>query len=325
MRGNGAVDDFAASGLVVGNGLNPPLPHGFAVASIPPGSAGLWHDIVPLNGDRTGVSAGSRDDAEHAGQPRAEMLAALRGTGDPLRVFDGWTAGEPSTFCMVVDHVGSRIACSCVGDVAMVIADGDREESVLDPGRVTAAVLHPGATVVAVVGEHVPDCPVVPEDCAAMRPEEVSEYVIAGLPSGQDQAVAVVVYRQPPDPLSLTVQADPKNLAVVRARLRRWLAAAAVDPKTSADALLAVGEAISNSTEHAVLAAQGPVEVTVEASIAATRLRFAVFDNGRWRPPPDSPGYRGHGIRLIRALVDTAELITSDEGTTVEMLKELRV
>jgi len=143
-------------------------------------------------------------------------------------------------------------------------------------------------------------------------------------PHTDADAVTGVIYRQPPDPWCLTVPAIPTNLAVIRDHLRRWLALTGVDAETSADALLAVGEAASNATEHAVGPAGQHVTVTVSAAMVDHRLRFTVSDNGCWKPPPNRPGNRGHGIRLITALVDEVDLIATNQGTTLNMVKEVR-
>ena len=57
----------------------------------------------------------------------------------------------------------------------------------------------------------------------------------------------------------------------------------------------------------------------------------AVGDHGRLRATRDGPGGRahgtgdrGHGIELINALVDAADVTTGENGTTVSMLKEMR-
>lgn len=119
--------------------------------------------------------------------------------------------------------------------------------------------------------------------------------------------------------LHIRVPAEPTSLAGVRSQLRTWLQALGTDAETTADLLLAVGEAASNSAEHA-----GPeVELIVTAAVSGDRVRLAVCDDGRWKPPPESPGNRGHGLRLIAALVDTVDLSATDHGTTVEMMKEL--
>ena len=123
--------------------------------------------------------------------------------------------------------------------------------------------------------------------------------------------------------LRVRVPAEPTSLAVVRAQLRGWLQAAGVGAETAADLLLAVGEAASNAAEHACDGPRHKVELTVTASVIGDQVRLAVRDDGRWKPPPHSPGNRGHGLRLISALVDTVQLSATDDGTTVEMTKEL--
>lgn len=126
-----------------------------------------------------------------------------------------------------------------------------------------------------------------------------------------------------PDPLSITLPADPSCLAISRGQLRDWLTAAALDAEAVADVLLAVGEATANATEHATVNAPEPVHITVTAALEGDMLRLTVFDTGRWKPAAVSAGHRGHGIHLMNALVDSVELTTSLAGTTVSMTKEL--
>jgi signal transduction histidine kinase len=63
------------------------------------------------------------------------------------------------------------------------------------------------------------------------------------------------------------------------------------------------------------------VEITARAT--DTGLALTVKDNGRWHAPQSSPQGRGHGSRLMRALVDTVTITPTPQGTTVEMRKEL--
>lgn len=133
-----------------------------------------------------------------------------------------------------------------------------------------------------------------------------------------EQAIDAVV-----PSLCVRVPAEPTSLVVVRDRLRHWFHAAGIGTETAADLLLAVGEAASNAAEHAGYGAGPNVELTVTAHITGAQVRLAVCDDGRWRPPPQAPGNRGHGLRLIAALVDTVQLSATDDGTTVEMTKEL--
>ena len=127
-----------------------------------------------------------------------------------------------------------------------------------------------------------------------------------------------------PAPMRVLLPAIPASLAVIRAHLRRWLPTTAVNPSAAAEVLLAVGEAASNAVEHAVRGAAHNVVVEVTARATDTGLALTVKDNGRWHAPPSSPqGHRGHGSRLMRALVDTVTITPSPQGTTVEMRKEL--
>ena len=127
-----------------------------------------------------------------------------------------------------------------------------------------------------------------------------------------------------PAPMRVLLPAIPGSLAVIRTHLRRWLPTTAVTASAAAEVLLAVGEAASNAIEHAVRGAAHNVVVEVTARATHTGLTLTVKDNGRWHAPPSTPqGHRGHGSRLMRALVDTVTITPTPQGTTVEMLKEL--
>jgi len=125
-----------------------------------------------------------------------------------------------------------------------------------------------------------------------------------------------------PAPLRIRVPAIPASLAVIRAHLRTWLPTARVNPSAAADVLLAVGEAASNAVEHAVRGTAGDVELEVTAWATRTGLALTVKDTGRWHAPRRS-AQRGHGSRLMSALVDTVTITPTPQGTTVDMRKEL--
>lgn len=127
----------------------------------------------------------------------------------------------------------------------------------------------------------------------------------------------------PPESMTVTLPALPDSLAVVRERLREWLSRARVDPESCADVLLAVGEATANSVEHSVIGAERPVTLAVTAAMSGNLLLLTVSDNGCWKPATEPQHYRGHGMHLINALVDSVELTATAGGTTVQMLKEL--
>jgi anti-sigma regulatory factor (Ser/Thr protein kinase) len=109
------------------------------------------------------------------------------------------------------------------------------------------------------------------------------------------------------------------------APLRIRLPTAQVTPSAAAEVLLAVGEAVSNAVEHAVRGTACDVEVEVTARATTTGLALTVKDNGRWQAPLKSErsAQRGHGSRLMNALVDTVTVTPTPQGTTVEMRREL--
>ena len=128
-----------------------------------------------------------------------------------------------------------------------------------------------------------------------------------------------------PDPLWIQLPAIPASLAVIRAHLRTWLPTARVNSSAAADVLLAVGEAASNAVEHAVRGTARNVQLEITARATKTGLALTVKDNGRWHAPSlSAPGQRGHGRKLMSALVDTLTITPSPQGTTVEMHKELQ-
>jgi anti-sigma regulatory factor (Ser/Thr protein kinase) len=85
------------------------------------------------------------------------------------------------------------------------------------------------------------------------------------------------------------------------------------------DVLVAAGEACANAIEHGHRDAPGqPIRLQAEATV--TRLRLTVTDSGRWRPDRPSPDpLRGHGIALMRALMEHVTIEPGAAGTTVGM------
>ncbi len=60
--------------------------------------------------------------------------------------------------------------------------------------------------------------------------------------------------------------------------------------------------------------------VRLRAVSTANQLRLTVTDSGRWRDtPPGDRGFRGHGIGLMRALMQDVTIEPGPSGTTVEM------
>jgi serine phosphatase RsbU (regulator of sigma subunit)/anti-sigma regulatory factor (Ser/Thr protein kinase) len=121
--------------------------------------------------------------------------------------------------------------------------------------------------------------------------------------------------------VDLTVRATPAAGRVVRQALRRFLAENDVEAAVASNLEVALGEALSNAIEHAYGAVPGMVDVG--AWREATRLVVEVRDHGRWRPERQED--RGHGLQLMRGLVDSVDLEVTASGTTVRLSQGLSV
>ena len=123
-----------------------------------------------------------------------------------------------------------------------------------------------------------------------------------------------------PRELDLTVPADLGSMDLVRDALRAWLEGAPVGRTDAEDVVLATWEACANAIEHAV----DPTErtVRVRASLDDSLIRVVVADTGAWAPYAVRRD-RGLGLRLMRALASSVEVVQHTEGTTVTVEKAL--
>lgn len=323
-RAGSAADSW--TGDPVDSGAVRSRPRGFAVRAHPHDSPALWAAIGALGPDRYGVTVGHCADPRRSAADRDRALARLREDPDPAAALASVSPAECTAVCAVIDPTAATLRYSTVGEAGVTLVAPEGTATALPPSPgVMSTVTLPAAGTVLLASRDVPAATTALREsrCRTAHPEVVADHLIAAAESAVNPGLAIIVYRQPPAPLSVTVPADPHNLTLLRARLRAWLALAGIDTEASADTLLAVGEATSNASEHAVAAAAGPVEMTVRAAVTGTALRFAVSDTGRWKPQSVTKDHRGHGIKLMNALADAAHLTTNENGTTVEMLKEL--
>jgi anti-sigma regulatory factor (Ser/Thr protein kinase) len=103
---------------------------------------------------------------------------------------------------------------------------------------------------------------------------------------------------------------------MMRQRLRGFLRKkTALSYDETEDLLLAASEAANNAVEHA----QQPTEPFFEVSseVDDEQVTVVVQDHGGWQQPT-SPSYRGRGLAMMRALVNTT-VTRRPNGTTVTM------
>jgi anti-sigma regulatory factor (Ser/Thr protein kinase) len=110
------------------------------------------------------------------------------------------------------------------------------------------------------------------------------------------------------------LDSDLRSVAAMRWWLRAFLGQCwGLSTDEIDDLVLAACEAATNAVEHA----QEPTEpfFDVCTEIDQGSVSIVVQDHGQWRRAP-SPGNRGRGLQLMRALADTTVTPTAD-GTTV--------
>jgi serine/threonine-protein kinase RsbW len=165
-------------------------------------------------------------------------------------------------------------------------------------------------------------------DTAAARSEvseldDLAQALARLIPTAHDDDVAMLFLRVETTPVMFLRRftSDPQELAGLRHEMRRWLIAKNVESRWCDDLVLVCGEAASNAIEHGYLDSRGEVEVSMQIDADGVVIAY-VRDHGHWRPPGSDP-FRGRGLDLMRTLMDSVEVRTGEEGTTVSMNRAL--
>ena len=322
-------------------------------------AGGDWYDVLPRDDGRVALAVGDvvgegAAAAAVMGQLRSALAGYLLEGHEPARaldLLDGFarsvegaavstvtcllldpgtgvllhaSAGHPPP--LVLDGAGARYLGGGEGPaLALPVRSGHRQaRTALAAG--TTLLLYTDGLVErrgAVLDEGMERLAEVAAEARGAGIGGLVDTVLHGLVGdGSTDDVAVLAARLVPVPLDLDLVGDAGRLREVRAEVRRWSARAAVDEDTTDDLLLAVGEAAANAVEHAYGGVPG--RLRVRASLAdGERLEVAVADEGRWRPVPADPGFRGRGLTLVRELTTSVDLDRGPAGTVVRFTLEL--
>jgi serine phosphatase RsbU (regulator of sigma subunit)/anti-sigma regulatory factor (Ser/Thr protein kinase) len=160
---------------------------------------------------------------------------------------------------------------------------------------------------------------------APRDPDRLLEHVLDRLVGSSERGddIALLAARLlvvAPRELDLRVPAEPGSMDVIRDAMRTWLGGAPIGRADAEDVVLATWEACANAIEHAVEPTNRTL--TLRASLEDSRIRIVVRDTGTWAPHSTRPD-RGLGLRLMRGLSSSVDIVQSDEGTTVTVEKAL--
>ncbi len=318
---------------------------------------GDWYDVLRVGEHRIGIIVGDcvgrgLSAAAVMGQLRSSARALLLTGAEPAKLLEELDAVAqliPDAFCTTVflailDTVSGEFCYSCAGHLPAVLAAPQSEPTLLSDARSVPLVVHrkgprpqssvvlpPGSTLMLYTDGLVERREVSIDDGIArvratvadglhLPVDAVADAVLSEMapPTGYDDDIAIVVYRQPYAPLTIEKPAAADQLSDIRHRLAAWLRAAAVPEETVADIVLAVNEAAANSIEHAYRG-HDPDRVRIEGENDGARVHLRIIDKGSWKAAPADPGVRGRGLLLIRAVSDWLEMDCTPSGTTVDM------
>jgi anti-sigma regulatory factor (Ser/Thr protein kinase) len=107
----------------------------------------------------------------------------------------------------------------------------------------------------------------------------------------------------------------------LRHALADWFSKEAIDGQMAFEITLACAEAFNNAVEHPIEPALARVEI--QGEVTEGELRLSLRDYGRWRDHDDHARERGHGLTLMRALVDSVEIDAADHGSTITLRRRM--
>jgi PAS domain S-box-containing protein len=325
---------------------------------------GDWYDAIPLDGGRVGVAMGDvvghgigaaslMGQLRHAtrayaleGHPPAVVLDRL----DRLvRSLDG---GQMATLLYLVaepDH--GTIHYASAGHVPPLVIgpEGAAEYLASAPNpplgvfeseghKELTAELAPGSTIVLYTDGLVEERGVsIDQGLDALRlaasqdvchPDELCDRLVQAMlaihPANDDIAVlALRALPTAPPPLHLDIPSDPTQLGAMRRELGGWLRAAGASSEVVEVVQMACHEACSNSIEHGYSFGDG--SLSVDAELDGSQVLLTIRDDGGWVERPDGNlPYRGNGLPMMEALMDSVELTHGNgAGTAVRMARSL--
>jgi serine/threonine-protein kinase RsbW len=130
--------------------------------------------------------------------------------------------------------------------------------------------------------------------------------------------VTIDAHPRPLGSLHIEVPATADRLSEIRHQLLEWLAPIGLSDTNSADIVLVVNEACTNSIEHGYRDSI-PGMILVDARLEDGCILVDIADSGVWQPPLQEMTTRGRGLPIMQAVSHRMELRHTAAGTTVRI------
>ena len=267
-----------------------------------------------------------------------------------VRSLDG---GQMATLLyLVVEEDHSTVTFASAGHVPPLVISPEGEAEYLESApnpplgvfespthKEMTARLEPGSTIVLYTDGLVEERGVsIDEGLEALRlaasqdpchPDELCDRLVdsmLAIHTANDDIAVLALRALPaaPPPLHLEIPSDPTRLGQMRRDLGSWLREAGAAGEVVEIIQMACHEACSNSIEHGYSFGDGVL--WVDAELEDGRVVLTVRDKGHWieRGSEGTARYRGNGLPLMQALMDSVELTHDNgDGTAVRMARSL--
>jgi anti-sigma regulatory factor (Ser/Thr protein kinase) len=122
--------------------------------------------------------------------------------------------------------------------------------------------------------------------------------------------------------LELRLQARAEFVPVLRGQVRAWLDNAGASETDTFEVLLATTEAFTNAVQHPHEPTSHLVDIA--GSITDHSITVSIRDYGTWQGERTRKQQGGFGLVLMEALMDTVQVESLLDGTTVTMRRRLQ-
>ena len=152
-------------------------------------------------------------------------------------------------------------------------------------------------------------------DPAAQAAPAIDRAILGDRPRREDATVLTAFAEPTLEHVDTRFPAEAGSAASARVALRRFFAASALGDRRTYDALVAIGEAVSNAIEHAYVDRPNQ-SFALRARYEGATAVVCVEDTGTWRGTGEPDG---RGITLMRQLSDDCTIECTPNGTTVTL------